>query len=145
MKSTKTWVLIADCQRARILESLGVSRNLEEVPGMAFSAADETATPVRSRGGDAARRYRSPIDTPDEPDAPGEAEFVAGLADVLDEKMREGAYDRLIVAGTPRALIRLRRHLSVDVRKKLSAEVPAKMTSAREEDVAERLGPVLAA
>ena len=148
MKPIKTWVLIADCQRARILQCLGVSKGLEEVPGMVFTASGERGTypgmqrhPLTS----AFSRYRSPIDTPDDPDAPGEAELLEDLASMLDQKMREGAYDRLIVAGSPRALVRLRRHLSPGVRKRLSAEVPEKMMGAREKDVAERLGPMLAA
>ena len=43
MKPTKTWIMIADGARARILENEGPGRGLKEVPNMTF-AGDHSAT-----------------------------------------------------------------------------------------------------
>src|SRR6476646_5665499 len=43
MKPTKTWIMIADGARARILENEGPGRGLKAVPNMTF-AGDHSAT-----------------------------------------------------------------------------------------------------
>lgn len=148
MKPTITWILIADGARARVLEHKGPGKGLNEVPGLEFS--DEhlrTGDIVSDRPGrsfDSNGVGRSAMQPQTDPADKRETDFVIGLADMLDEKLRGGAFDQLIVAAAPRAMGDLRKALTPKLRAKITAELPKDLTQIPNSDMAKHLEDVLA-
>ena len=65
---------------------------------------------------------RSALDQPDPHDA-GEAEFMRGVAELLDEAVTSGRLQSLVVAAPPRALGQLRHHDTPARREAVRAEI----------------------
>ena len=128
MKPVITWILIADGARARVLEHKGPGSGIATVNGMEFSAeklkssdimADKPGRAFSSQGA-----RRSAIEPKTDPVAKREADFMAMLAGVLEEKKNNGTpFDRLVLIAAPRALGDLRKALSEPVRKIVHAEI----------------------
>lgn len=148
MKPTITWILIADGARARVLENTGPGKGLQEVPGLEF--ADEhlrSGDIMADRPGRAyasAGHGRSGMEQPTDPVDKREADFVAGLADMLDKKLRDGAFERLVIAAAPQALGNLRKALSPQVQKTVISELAKDLTRIPNPDVVQHFEGVLA-
>jgi protein required for attachment to host cells len=116
MKPTRTWILIADGARARVVENLGPGKGVSEVPGMEFSQPAERNRDIMSdrpgRTFESANNSRHGMEPPSDPKRMAEADFVAGLASMLDEKLKAGAFDRLVLVAAPQALGDIRKALS---------------------------------
>lgn len=105
MKQAKTWVATFDEAGARLFSFNGVPRRLEELE-------DERRTgPHKPQFADRPGRVhasvgerRSGMVPRTDPERKLEAAFVKALADDLALKAEAGAFDRLIVAASPRAL-----------------------------------------
>ena len=132
MKAIRTWILVADGARARILENDGPGRGLHAVEGMTFQA-DHAATHdlVTEREG---RSYssqgpgRSAIEARTDPHRDLKTSFSHHLADVLTRAHHNQAYDRLIIAASPVTLGDLRAAISDKVRATVSAELARDLT-----------------
>ena len=98
MKPTRTWVLIADGARARILENDGPNHGLTAIEGLEFQG-DHSAThdlvPDREGRSFSSRRYgRSAIDARSDPHGDLKTKFANQLAGVLAEKLEQKFYDQ---------------------------------------------------
>lgn len=129
MKPKTTWIVIADGNQARVLEHNGPGRGLSPVEGLQFEQehlkareimADKPGRTFASAGPGA----RSSMEYHTDPVEVRERRFVENLADVLDRKHTEGAFDRLVIAAAPNALGDLRPALSDGVRSAVIAELP---------------------
>lgn len=148
MKPTITWVLIADGARARVLEHKGPGKGLREVRGLEFSdehlrsgdiMADRPGRSFSSSGHD-----RSAMEPKTDPIDKREADFVAKLAEVLDKKLSEGAFDRLILTAAPHALGDLRKVLTPQLQAKVAAELAKDLTKIPNQDIIKHLDGLLA-
>lgn len=132
MKKTVTWILIADGAQARVLENTGPGKGLQQVEGLDFAIpalqAQEIVSDRPGRRADAGVGHRSAMEQPD-PVAQREAAFVKSMAELLEKKRAEGAFDRLVVAAAPTALGDLRPHLTDPLRKCILAEIPKDLTN----------------
>lgn len=148
MKATKTWILIADGARARVLENTGPGKGLSEVNGLEFSQEplknQDIVSDKPGRAFSSAGYGRSGMEPPTDPADKREADFVAGLADVLDQKLQSGAFDRLIIAAAPQALGNLRKALSARVQEKVLAELAKDLTKIPNDGVHKHFEEVLA-
>ena len=72
---------------------------------------------------------RSSMEYSSDPVAVRERRFVERLADVLDEKLTEGRFTRLIIAAAPTALGDIRPALSDQVKETILAEMPKDLTN----------------
>jgi protein required for attachment to host cells len=149
MKATRTWILIADGARARLLQNSGPGRGLHAVAGGVFEGdhaathdimSDRTGRTFSSTG-----PARSAIEAHSDPHRDLKRTFAHRLADALAEGFRKGAYDRLIIVAAPSALGDLRAALSKEVSAKVTAEVAKDLTKMPDTAVAEHLRDVLAA
>ncbi|HEY8594026.1 MAG TPA: host attachment protein [Devosiaceae bacterium] len=140
MKTKKTWILVADHSGARVLENHGPEKGLLEVPDMYFTQQGETPDTTHRYYIPAMRhRFLPGLCATDWPRDPAQERFAREVAEALNEKYREGAFDRLVLAGSPRMLQHLRYLLSTDTRRCLKAEVPGLGKG----DVAKRIDPDL--
>ena len=147
MKPTRTWVLIADGARARILENDGPNRGLTAMDGLVFHG-DHSATHdlVPDREGRSYSSHgpgRSAIDSRSDPHRDLKTKFVHQLADVLARGLEQNSYDRLIIVAPPVTLGDLRTAISDHVRALVVGEVAQDLTKIPNCEVAEHLKEVL--
>ncbi|ODT69640.1 MAG: hypothetical protein ABS75_16315 [Pelagibacterium sp. SCN 63-23] len=128
MKKTVTWILVADGTQARVLEHAGPGKGLTNVQGLGWSIP-----PLQSQDIDTDRSGRGPtggaMESKTDPAQHREAEFVRNVAAALDEKVKAGAFDRLVIAAAPIALGNLRKALSPHVKKTVVAELDKDLTN----------------
>jgi protein required for attachment to host cells len=140
MKPTRTWILIADGARARILENDGPGRGLHSVPGAVFHGdhasthaivSDRAGRTHQSKG-----QERSAIEAHSDPHRELKKKFAHQLADALAQGLQQKSYDRLVIVAAPSALGDLRAALSENVRAKVTGEVAKDLTKTPDADVA---------
>lgn len=149
MKATKTWIVVADGDQAKIFEHDGPGKGLRAVKGVSFEqehlkARDIMADKPGRAFGSARPGNRSAVDYRTDPVEVRERQFVEHLAQVLDEHYRDGAFDRLIIAAAPAALGDLRPALSEAVKGAILAELPKDLTNVPTLKLAEHLDGVIA-
>ena len=138
-KTVRTWVLIADGTRARILESDGRLDQLQPVPGCEFAVEDP---PDREIGADSPGRTfdsvgggRHRIEPKTSPHRHIKAEFARHLAQFLEKKRGERAFDRLLIAAPPKTLGDLREKLTKQVVAVVEAEIPKDLTGIPDREI----------
>jgi protein required for attachment to host cells len=147
MKPIRTWVLIADGARARILENDGPGHGLKAVDGMVFSG-DHSATHdlVSDREGRSQSSNgpgRSAIESHSDPHRELKVKFAQHLADVLDRELDTKSFHRLVVVAPPVTLGDLRSLISQKVRTKIIGEVAQDLTKIPNADVGGHINEIL--
>ncbi|MBO0743000.1 MAG: host attachment protein [Hyphomicrobiaceae bacterium] len=149
MKPTRTWILIADGARARILQNDGPGKGLQALEGHVWhgdhAATHELMTDRTGRAFSSTGPARSAIEPHSDPHRQLKRNFARRLADALADGWRDRAFDRLILVAAPTALGDLRAALSAEVRAKVVAQVPKDLTKTPDAALAEHLKDVLAA
>lgn len=147
MKPTKTWVLLADGARARILENDGPGRGLHEVEGYEYSS-DHAATHdlVADRQGRSHSSHgpaRSAIESRTDPHRQLKAHFAQHLAEVLAKGLEQKAFDRLVLVASPVTLGDLRHTISDHVKATVAGEIAQDLTKMPNADIGPHLKSVL--
>ena len=147
MRPQKTWVLIADGARARILENRGPGDGLVAVDGLEFSA-DHSPTNdlVADRQGRSFSSHgpgRSAIEARSDPHRQRKSIFARHLADVLAVELEAGRYHRLILVAAPATMGELREAISPKVRATVAGEAALDLTKTQNADVASHLKDVM--
>ena len=149
MKPTRTWVLIADGARARLLENTGPGHGLEPVEGMTFdgdhSATHDLVTKREGRGHNSVGAGRYAVASHSDPHRELKVKFAQALADVLAGGLDRKAYDRLVIAASPVTLGDLRAATSAGVRARVTGEIAHDLTRIPNREVAGHLTSVLTA
>jgi protein required for attachment to host cells len=143
MKATRTWILIADGARARILESTGKGHDVHAVQSCDFS--NETP-PSRELGSDRPGRVveshgatRHAIEPRYDLHRGLETLFAHQLADILGQRLSEGSFDRLVIVAAPAMLGDLRKSLSAPLREKVVAEIAKDLTKVPNHEIMRHL------
>jgi protein required for attachment to host cells len=134
MKRIVTWILVADGDQAKLFEHDGPGRGLHAIDGLQFEQAHLRAREIMAdkpgrAGAGNAPGSRSAMEYHSDPVDVRERRFLEGVADMLNAKCLEGAFDRLVVAAAPAALGELRAALSDQVKKTMLAELPKDLTN----------------
>ncbi len=132
MKKTVTWILIADGTQARVLEHNGPGKGLTVINDLDWSIPPLQSQDIdtdRPGRGFSSGSHRSAMEPKTDPAQHREAEFVRSVAEVLDRKAQDGAYDRLVIAAAPIALGNLRKVMSPHVKKTVVAELDKDLTN----------------
>jgi protein required for attachment to host cells len=149
MKAIKTWIVLADGDQAKIFEHDGPGKGLHAVKDVNLEqdrlrAQDIMADKPGRAFSSAGPGSRSAVDYRSDPVAVRERRFVEKLADVLEQKRQEGAFDRLVIAAAPTALGDLRPALSEEVKSAILAELPKDLTNVPTAKLAEHLDGIIA-
>ncbi len=148
MERTRTWVLIADGARARVLQNDGPGHRLRAVEGLVFhgdhSATHDLVSDREGRSYSSHGTGRSAIQSHSDPHRELKKKFAHQLADMLARGLERHAYDRLIIVAPPVALGDLRTAITDHVRAKVVGEVPHDLTKTPNGEVVEHLKSVLA-
>lgn len=133
MKKTKTWILVADGARARILQSEGWGSGLTPVPGQERHVNNP---PTREQGTERPGRVQESANSARHAMTPRvdwhryeKHLFAAELAGVLNRAGQEKAYDRLVIVAPPNTLGDLRAKLDKNTRRMVAAELDKDLTN----------------
>lgn len=148
MKPIKTWILIADGARARILLNEGPGHGLTNLPDAVFETSH-----APSRDIDADRHGRSFESTGSKrhamsPKTDGHRRqkilFASRLSDYLAKALDRSAFDRLIIVAAPVTLGDLRAKISDRVLETVSGEIAKDLTAIPVRDLDSYLTDVIA-
>ncbi len=148
MKPLRTWALLADGARARILENNGpahaeLAHDWMPVDGMEFrgdhSSTHDLVTDRQGRSFSSMGSRRSAIEARTDPHREQKTKFAHHLAAILATQLEQGAYHRLIIAASPATLGDLRSAISDKVRATIVAELAHDLTKIPNHDIAGHL------
>lgn len=145
MKPVRTWILIADAGRARVLENLGPGKGATPVDGLASvsslpSSTNEIVADRQGRSFESSSATRHPMEPRTDPRQQLKRNYLELLADQLDDRLRAGAFDRLVVVAPPPALGVLRSAFTAHVKAVVSAEVAKDLTKTPDHELPDHLG-----
>lgn len=147
MKPKKTWVLIADGGRARILENNGPGSGLEEVTGMTFThdlpPTHELARDRQPRSFESVGSARHPVDTGLDLHRKEKELFAGELAQTLEKELAKKSFDALVIVAPAKAMGELRAAISEKVRAKVGKELVADLTKTPDAELVSHLGEVI--
>jgi protein required for attachment to host cells len=143
MKSKRTWVLVADGGRGRILKRAGTTSHLEAVAGGTFEQVLQktsdlgTGKPgrVRESVGGAHHAMAVRVDWL----RVEKSEFARKLAAHLEDSAWRDQFDRLILVAPPRTLGNLRAALGPCARGRLAGGLDKDLTDMSPDDIEARL------
>lgn len=143
MKLKRTWILIADAGRARVLESVEGEKRLTAISDLSF---DNDLPPVHElvrdrqpRSFQSAGPGRHPITPKTDVRRAEKQKFAQEIADVLDKRFKDNAFDALVVVAPPQALGDYRDVLSAPLRAATVAEVAKDLTKTPDIEIASHL------
>jgi protein required for attachment to host cells len=143
MKPIRTYILIADGARARLLLSEGPGKPLSEVQGseqlQEIRPGHEMGADRPGRVHESASVVRHAIEHADLHRREKER-FAISLAASLEKRFEANEYDRLVIAAAPETLGIIRAALSEKVRAAVLAEVPKDLTKLPNTQVRDHLG-----
>jgi protein required for attachment to host cells len=133
MKAKVTWILVADGATAKVFEHSGPGKGLQVVDDLMFEQAPLRAREIMAdRPGRSFSSYgsgRSAMEPSSDPVHVRERRFVESVAEELERKHQQHAFDRLIVVAAPTALGDLRPAFSKGLRDTIIAELPKDLTN----------------
>ncbi|MCK5444442.1 MAG: host attachment protein [Rhodospirillaceae bacterium] len=145
MKNRKTWILVADGARARIVENNGVGKGLEPALNYEFAASRApsrvigTDKPGRGKGGGSHHVMDPKVDW-----HTFEKHLFAGaMADFLEKADNSRDFDALVLVAPPETLGQLRKRLNPNVKGKVTAELGKDFTHLNLHDLGKHLGNVI--
>ena len=147
LKHTRTWILIADGGRARILETTGKRQGMHPVAG---SQSRLHNPPSRELGRDSPGRVyesvgyaRHAVEPRSDPHIALEALFASQLATMLADHSAKDAFDQLVVVAPAAMLGNLRKMIKPEVRNKIVAEVDKDLTRVPNSEIASHIENVI--
>lgn len=143
MKAIPTWILIADGGRAYVVERKRAADGLKKVPGLTFNGphklSRDIGTDKPGRAFSSVGSKRAALDDDKRLAREAEEKFLGAVVDHIDESLKGGAFERLVLAAPPRVLGVLRKRLSRRLSKALYGEIRADLVKADLGQVARQL------
>ena len=150
MKPTTTWILIADGAHARLFANHGPGKGIEAC----WKPSTATIGPTTSwcatglgrtfESSGSAGEMRHAIEPRVDPHRELKRDFAKELAEMLDKRLSEKAYDRLVIVAPPKALGDLRAALSAHVKPLVYAELDKDLVKTPTAELPNHLGAVMA-
>ncbi|MGI9426482.1 MAG: host attachment protein [Hyphomicrobiaceae bacterium] len=146
MKPTRTWILIADGARARVLLNEGPGKGITAVDGMNFTGSHAATRDIMAdkpgRSFESVGDTRHALQNPSDPHQLLKQQFVDRIAAIMTE--HQSAYDSLIIVSPPATLGMIRKALSKAVANKVKSELGKDLTHTTNTEIAAHLEGVLA-
>ena len=148
MKPQKTWILIADGARARIVLNEGVGKGIKAIDKMIFQQESQEVRDIMAdkpgRTFDSAGQGRHAMAYSSDPKRENERNFAKFLADILNKESNKGSFDRLVITAAPKTLGDIRDALSGTTQQKGHSEIAKDFTQLPNDDLVNKLKDVLA-
>ncbi|WAP69410.1 host attachment family protein [Jiella pelagia] len=128
----KTWILVADGEKALFLENLGDS----DLPNFAIRRVEEHENPPdREQGAnkpgrlhDGGGNHRSAVEDTDWHQLEKER-FAAEIADLLYKMAHRGQFEKIVIVAPPRILGEMRQHFHKEVQARIVGEIDKDLTN----------------
>lgn len=147
MKLDRTWILIADASRAKVLLYRGPGHKLKTVEGMSLAFDHKQASDILSdkpgRSFESIGATRHAVSPRSDPERLEEKRFAHEIAERLDTEARNASFERLIVVAPPTMLGDLRQALTPRLTHLLGATLDKDLTKTPEAKLAAHLASVL--
>lgn len=148
MKPTRSWIVIADGARARILENTGPGKGLNPLPGEEMSKRLHPSRDINAdrpgRTHDRMGPQRHAMEPPSDPHREEKRQFAEELAELLNTAARLNNFDRLVLVAPAKTLGDLRQSLDKQAAARVSGELPKDLTKVPDHELAGHLGEVIA-
>lgn len=148
MKSVVTWILIANGARARLFSNDGPGHGVELVSDEVLAGANLPGREIMSdrpgRTFDSFGAGRHAKEPRTDPRKVEKRSFTHELAAMLDDGLKQGKFERLVLVAPPGELGLLRAELSPAVRKRVSADLNKDLTGLAPSEIPDHLGAVIA-
>lgn len=147
MKPIRTWIVIADGVRCRVLTNDGPGRGVQPRPDMDFRSEQRRLRDIMAdrpgRAFDSAGKGRHGLEYSSDPVREDERQFARSLIDLLDAEAAANAYDRLVLVAPPQTLGDLRPLLTKRLRQHVVKEIAKDLTRLPNDKLADHLGRFL--
>jgi protein required for attachment to host cells len=140
MKTTRTWIVIADSASAKIYEHTGPLNGLKLLEQYQFEAPEKkkfSDSQGRTFNIVGAARHKQ------EPHFSEEDQFARDIAAQLELFERQGKFDKLILCMPPETLGHLRPHIPIAVKDRIAAEMPKNLTNIVGKDLPKHFEEIL--
>ena len=148
MKPKVTSFLIADGAHAKVFKHEGPGTGLVALRDLMFEEEPLKARDImadrQGRSFSSVGHGRSGYEYTTDPVDVREARFMKTMAERLDARLREGAFDRLVIAAAPEALGEIRPQLSKAVQDTIIGELPKDLTKMPTDKLASHFDGILA-
>ncbi len=147
MRPIRTWILIANGARARVLEHAGRGARLSPVKNMDFSSETLSVSQIMAdkagRAFSSVGKSRSAMEQKTNPVDKREADFIKLVAQKINEKFCNKRFDRLVIFAAPHAMGDLRKMLSEEVKFTIIAEVAKDLTKVPNDEIIKHLENIM--
>ncbi len=147
MRSKKTWIVVADGARARFFVSEGPGTGLEPALPQALVADNRPSADIASdrpgRTFDSVGAGRHAVQPSSDPHRHSQITFASEIAKTLDQRLKNRAFDQLVIIAAPRMLGDLRAALGENIRKLVFAEIDKDLTKLPVHELAGRVGKII--
>lgn len=148
MKPVRTWVLVADGSRARVLEGRGPGKGLHQIPhtdeSWLLPRSCEIFTDRAGRTHESHGTARHALESPSDPHRELKRAFAGHLAAELAERHGAGLFDRLVLVATPQFLGDLRAALTPKLATLVIGDLAQDLTHIATDKIARHLADILA-
>ena len=132
-KPVKTWIVVADAARARIIEQSARNEPLRVIEERHHAASRlqsrEIASDGKGRSFDSGGQGRHAMEPSTDPQRHEKTVFAKELAQVLNQAGKGNRFDRLLIACPAQMLGELRRDLDKAAAAKVAAEYPKDLSA----------------
>jgi protein required for attachment to host cells len=147
MKPVRTWIVIADGARARIVKNNGAGRGVEADSKLVFRSEHRKLQEIMAdrpgRAFDSVGKGRHAMAFGADAVREDERHFLQSLAQRLEKEALADAYDRLVLVAPPRALGDLRPFLSKLVKNRIHEEIAKDLTHLPNDRLADHLSDTI--
>ncbi len=147
MKPVRTWILLADGTRARIVCNTGPGKGLQEVPGMEFEGDNLRPGDIMAdrpgRTFDSAGSNRHSMEPPSDPQREAKRSFAADLVAKLQDQLQAQSFDRLILVAAPATLGDIRKVLPKSLLAVVHGEISKNLVQIPNDELHSHLADVL--
>ena len=127
MKQNRTWIVVADGAKARILLYTARQKGVQQLPNGEFHdshlSTHELVTDRQSRVHESVGAARHAVEPRIDPHEQREEQFLARVAVHLERAEQRGEFEHLVVAAPATALGDLRKRFGPVLQKRLFAEI----------------------
>lgn len=148
MKPVKTWILLADGTRARIVCNTGPGKGLQEVAGMEFEGDNFRSGDVLAdrpgRTFDSAGSNRHAMEPHSDPQREAKRSFAADMVAELQRQLQAQSFDRLVLVAAPATLGDIRKILPKPLLAVVYGEISKNLVQVPNDELGGHLSKVLA-
>jgi len=142
-KQHRTWILVADSARARVVKWVGRDEPLESISGLDLHHLHQRSRDMMSerpgRVHESNTTTRHAIERRSDPVRQAEQHFASTVAQALEDRFALGEFDNLIVVSGPTMLGDLRAAFSAKLQAAIRGELGKDLTHLTNADLKHRL------